>query len=218
MARGCIRTFFTTLGCLTFVLIAALAVWTFRDELGNAYRSVTGREPPGPLVPDSVIGLPSTDALRSAERKERQLASGDAGYVRLTADEVAALVHDRLDPDAREALDSVRVILYPDLVVLDGRVRLNVFGRELLGPLGGVFGSSEPLRVAGPLEVSGPGLLGWRVTQFAILRFPFPGSAIPALVNRLTGRTDGAFPIAVPEPVSEVRVRPDGVTLYRRVE
>ena len=116
MARGCIRTFFTTLGCLTFLLIAALAVWTFRGELGDAYRSVTGREPPGPLVPDSVIGLPSADALRSAERKERQLATGDAGYV------------------------------------------------------------------------------------------------------RLTGRTDGAFPIAVPEPVGEVRVRPDGVTLYRRVE
>jgi hypothetical protein len=162
--------------------------------------------------------MPSVDALRRAERKERQLASGDAGYVRLTADEVAALVYDRLDPTARDAVDSMRVILYDELVVLDGRARLDVFGRELLGPLGDVFGSSEPLRMAGPLEVPEPGSLAWRVTQFAILRFPFPGSVIPLLVNRLTGRDDGAFPIAVPESVGDVRVRPDGVTLFRRVE
>lgn len=218
MASGCIKTFFTTLGCLTFLLITALAAWTFRGELSQAYRSVTDRDPPGPVAPDSVIGLPSADALRAAEGKERRLASGDAGYVRLTADEVAALVSDRLDPEARDAVDSMRVILYDDLVVLDGRVRLEVFGRELLGPIGGVFGSAEPLRVAGPLEVHEPGSLAWRVTQFTILRFPFPGSAIPALVNRLSGRDDGTFPIAVPEPVADVRVRPDGVTLYRRVE
>ncbi len=218
MAGGCIKSFFTTLGCLTFVLIVGLAAWAFRAQLGDAYRSVTGREPPGLLGPDSVVGVPSPEALRSAERKERDIAGGEVGYVRLTADEVAALVADRLDPSAREAVDSLRVVLYDDRLVLYGRVRLDVFGRELLGPLAGVFDTSEPLRMAGPLDAATPGRLSWRCTEFSILSFPFPQSVIPALVNRLTGRDDGAFPIPVPETVGDVRVRPDGVTLYRRVE
>ena len=144
--------------------------------------------------------------------------SRDGGTTWGYANDANIAIADRLDPAAREAVDSLRVVLYDDRLVLYGHVRLDVFGRELLGPLAGVFDSSEPLRMAGPLEADRPGRLSWRCTEFSILRFPFPQSVIPALVNRLTGRDDGAFPIPVPESVGDVRVRPDGVTLYRRVE
>jgi hypothetical protein len=146
------------------------------------------------------------------------MAEGRDGFVRLTADEVAALVERRLDPGVREAVDSLRVVLYEDRLALEGRVRLDVFGRDLLGPLAGMLDSSEGLRMAGALEVLEPRRLAWDCDEFVLVGFPFPASVIPALVNRMTGRNDGAFPIPVPETVGDVRVRPDGVTLYRRVD
>jgi hypothetical protein len=118
----------------------------------------------------------------------------------------------------REAVDSLRVVLYEDRLALEGRVRLDVFGRDLLGPLAGMLDSSEGLRMAGALEVLEPRRLAWDCDEFVLVGFPFPASVIPALVNRMTGRNDGAFPIPVPETVGDVRVRPDGVTLYRRVD
>jgi hypothetical protein len=218
MAGGCIKNFFSGLGCVTFVVILAVVGWVFRAQIGDAYQSVTGTAPPALLGPDSVVGMPSADALAAAERKESSMLRGDAGYVRLTADEVASLVEARLDPVAREAIDSLRVILYRDRLALEGHIRLDVFGRELLGPLAGMLDASEPLRMGGTVAVAEPGALAWSCDEFVLLRFPLPQSVIPALVNRLTGGDDGTFHIPVPEPVGDVRLRPDGVTLYRRVE
>ena len=216
MAGGCIRNFFATLGCLAFLALVGLGAWVFRDQLGDVYRRFTGSEPPFAAGADSTVGVPSVDALRSAERKAEVMEVGRDGFVRLSADEVAALVESRLDPSVRTAVDSLRVVLYPDRLVLEGRVRLDVFGRDLLGPLADMFDSSERLRMAGVLEVLEPRRLAWECDEFVLVGFPFPASVIPALVNRMTGRGDGAFPIPVPETVGDVRVRPDGVTLYRR--
>ncbi len=217
MAGGCIKNFFATLGCLVFLVLVALGAWLFRDPLGDTYRRVFGREPPFAVDADSTVGVPSVDALRSAERKESVMEGGRDGFVRLSADEVAALVESRLDPRVREAVDSLRVVLYVDRLALEGRVRLDVFGGDLLGPLAGMLDASEPLRMAGALEVLEPRRLAWECDEFVLVGFPFPASVIPALVDRMTGRSDGAFLVPVPATVGDVRVRPDGVTLYRRM-
>ena len=217
MAGGCIKNFFATLGCLVFLVLVAVGAWLFRDQLGDAYRRVLGREPPFAADADSTVGVPSVDALRSAERKESVMEGGRDGFVRLSADEVAALVDSRLDPRVREAVDSLRVVLYADRLALEGRVRLDVFDGELLGPLAGMLDASEPLRMAGALEVLEPRRLAWECDEFVLVGFPFPASVIPALVDRMTGRSDGAFLVPVPATVGDVRVRPDGVTLYRRM-
>lgn len=218
MGGGCIKNFFATLGCLVFLLLVGLGAWVFRDQLGDAYRRVVGRDPPFGAGADSTLGVPSAEALRSAERKEAAMAEGRDGAVRLSADEIAALVESRLDADVRKAVDSLRVVLYEDRLALEGRVRLDVFGGDLLGPLAGMLDSSERLRMAGALEALEPRWLAWDCDEFVLVGFPFPASVIPALVNRMTGRSDGAFPIPVPETVGDVRVRPDGVTLYRRTD
>ena len=217
MAGGCIKNFFATLGCLVFLVLVAVGAWLFRDQLGDAYRRVLGREPPFAADADSTVGVPSVDALRSAERKESVMEGGRDGFVRLSADEVAALVDSRLDPRVREAVDSLRVVLYADRLALEGRVRLDVFDGELLGPLAGMLDASEPLRMAGALEVLEPRRLAWECDEFVLVGFPFPASVIPALVDRMTGRSDGVFLVPVPATVGDVRVRPDGVTLYRRM-
>jgi len=218
MAGGCVKNFFAAVGCLVFLLVVGLGAWLFRDQLGDAYRRVTGREPPFSMGVDSTIGAPSVDALRSAERKESSIDGGRSGMVRLTADEVASLVGSRLQPDVRSAVESLRVILYEDRVALEGRIQLTVFGRDLLGPLAGMLDASERVRMAGPLEAGSPGTLSWRCDEFVLVSFPFPYAVIPALVNRMTGRRDGTFPIPVPDTVGDVRVQPDAVILYRRAD
>jgi hypothetical protein len=220
MTGGCFKNFFATLGCVTVLVAVAIGAWVYRDQLLGVYRSFAdvGDDSGGPVFADSVVGLPSEEALRQAERKEADIGRGSGvGYVRLTADEVAALVQHRLDPVAKQALDSLRVILSDDRLTLVGQMRLDVFGQDLLGPLRDLLGTRQPVRLAGPVTLHAPGRAAWQCDEFVIRAFPFPASVIPRLVNRMTGGTDGAFIIPVPETVGEIRVNADGVTLFRRV-
>jgi hypothetical protein len=215
MAAGCFRNFFATVGCLTVLAVLAIGGWTFRDQLGGLYRSVVGV--PAAVSSDTTVGRPSAEALRAAQRKEDEIArSAGPGYVHLSADELASLIKDRLQPAVRESVDSVRVVLSEDRVVLEGQMLLEIFGRDVLGPLADWLGSRQPLRMGGPAVVREPGIVAWECDEFVIRAFPFPPSAVPRLVNRMTGGSDGVFRIAVPATVGEIRVRADGVTLHKR--
>jgi hypothetical protein len=219
LKNGCFKDLFATIGCVTVFVIVALGAWTFRDQLGGIYRSVTGTTQIGDLPSDTTVGFPSPQALRAAERKESDIARrSDVGYVTLTADEVASLVTDRLAPNAREAVDSVRVILSESRVTLEGQVRLDVFSRDALGPLAEFLESRQRLRMGGPLTLRDVGVAAWKCDEFVIRSFPFPPSAIPRLVNYMTGQDDGMLLFEIPETVGEVRVRADGISLYRRVD
>jgi hypothetical protein len=219
LRNGCFKNFFATVGCITVLVLLAIGAWTFRDQLGGAYRSVTGTAEPTDLPSDTTVGVPSAAALRSAERKEELVAhGGGAGYVVLTADEVASVIQDRMASAAREAVDSLRAILSSDRVTLEGQILLDVFGRDALGPLAEFLGSRQPLRMAGPVALRGVGVAAWRCDEFVIRSFPFPASAIPRLVNYMTGGDEGLFLFEVPATVGEIRVRADGITLYRRVD
>ncbi|NIM48407.1 MAG: hypothetical protein GTN62_01825 [Gemmatimonadales bacterium] len=217
MKGGCFRNIFAMVGCFTVLLVAGILAWEYRGQITGAFRSVISLGGEG-TAPEPMVGVPSSGALRSAERKEEAIARrGGPGYVYLSADEIAALIEDRLDPVARAGMDSIRVMLGEDRFTFEGQVRLDVFSPDLLGPLIELLGSRQPMRVAGEVKFREAGVVAWTCDEFVIASFPFPQSAIPRLVNRLTGGTDGAFLIPIPETVGDVRVRPDGVTFYRKV-
>lgn len=202
-------------GCATLLLAAGFVTYQYRVQIAGAIRSVRER----PVSEAPTVGAPSDDALRSARRKERAIGDRDGpAFVVLTADEMASLVWDGLDPAARVALDSLRVTLDEGRFTLEAMLLTRVFGRDLLGPLEGVLAEREPLRVAGPTRYRRVGVVTWEPNAFAIRAFPFPQVVVPRLVNRLTGRTDGYVPLVVPETVGDVRVRPGGVTFYRRTD
>ena len=216
MIRGCFTNFFAAVGCLTVLVLLAVGAWHFRDDIAEIYRSVVER---GSATGDgrAVVGHPSDEALQSALEKESSIARRDGpDRVMLSADEMASLIADRLSSDATRALDSISVTLERDRFVLDGMLQTEMFGRDLLGPLRGMIDPREPIRVAGPAEVRAPGVIGWVIDEFTIASFPFPGPAIPVLVDRLTGGIGGMMLFAVPAEVDDVRIRPDGVTFYRR--
>jgi hypothetical protein len=214
---GCFKNVLAGIGCLAVALIAAVAAWNYRAEIADVIRSVTGNEEV--TSAEFTVGHPSEDALRSAVGKEESIArSGGPERIVLTADEMASLIQDRLDSRARMALDSISVILEPERFSLEADLLTDVFGRDLLGPLRGIIDPHEPIRVSGMAEVVAPGIVSWRIDEFVVSSFPFPGPTIPTLVNRLTGGSDGVILISVPATVGDIRVDPDGVTFYRRAD
>jgi hypothetical protein len=216
-----VRNFFAFLGCLTTVAVGGLIAWSCRDQIAGLYhstvesrRAVSGAD----VTVGPVTGRASEAARRAAERKERAIADRDGpAYVVFTADEMAALIESRLDAGARRALDSFRVTLADDRVALEAALVTDVVGRDLLGPLGGFLEAREPLRLGGPARLATAGVLLWRPDEFVVRSLSVPPAAVPRLVDRLTGGDDGAFHIEVPSTVGDVRIRPDGVTLYRWV-
>jgi len=216
MIRSCFTNIFASIGCLTVFCLAACVLWFFRADIADVYRAAVDRGSEVRLL-QPTTGVPSPEALRAALDKEDAIARRDGpDSVALYADEMASLIADRLTSEAQQALDSIVVTLNQDRLSLDAAVRTEIFGRDLLGPLRGMIDPLEPIRVSGPADVRAPGVIGWEIDEFQVASFPFPGPAIPLLVDRLTGGTDGMLLFAVPAEVDDLRIKPDGVTFYRR--
>jgi len=215
---GCFRNVLASIGCLTILGLTAVGAWEFRDDLGRAYRAWRHSEHPRAETPQSPNrGVPSAAALKSARSKETQMGNpkGPAA-VTLTPDEVASLVDAGLDPAARRALDSVRVNLELDRFGLEAKLNVDLVGRDILGPFAMFLDSREPVVVSGPASVKRPGVMSWAPDAFTVRSFSVPGAAVPRLINSLTHGTDGTIAIPVPATVASIRVRPDGITFYRR--
>jgi len=210
---GCLKNAFATVGCVTVLAAAGVAGWEYRAQLAGVYHAVVGN-----ASSDSAsAGMASASAKRSAERKEGAMrGSRGPAYVVLNASEIASLIADGLAPSARASIDSIRVTLGAGRVTLDGRINTAVLSPDFLGPFKEALASEEPVKIAGPAHVVKPGVIAWTPDLFTVRAVPFPASSVPRLVNKITGRRDGAIPIAVPPAVADVRIRPDGVTFYRR--
>jgi hypothetical protein len=216
---GCLRNVFALVGFAVVLGVCAVLGWTYRADLDRAYHRMFPPPPPAVVAQApqaSAPGHPSAEALRTARQKEDAIARvGGPGVVVLSPDEVASLVQDGLVPQARAALDSISVTFRADRFTLEARVKTAVFGPSL-GSLAGMFNPYEPLSLGGPAVVSAPGRVAWTPDQLVIKSFPFPKSTVPTLVRQLTGQRDGAIPIVVPPTVGDLKIRPEGVSFYRR--
>lgn len=212
---GCFKNVLAMIGCFTVILLAGVLGGQYRAQIAGLYRSFTESEAPAADTPTT--GVPSETALRSAERKwqEMEKRSG-AGFVKLSAAELAALIERGFDPRARVFIDSIQVILESDGLSVSLSLKLELLGQQLLGPLGGILNERETVRMTGGARMAAVGLAFWEPDEVVIRSFPLPDATIRPMVNRLTGRSDGGVPIEVPENVGDLRIRPDGVTFYRR--
>jgi len=154
-------------------------------------------------------------ALERATDKIDSLNGWRADSVQLTAAEMASLVGAGLDPRVRAELDSLEVTLGEGRIAVAGRIRTAGLPRDVLGPLAGAFNEREPIRGAGPVEVTGPGQAEWRLDAFQVRDFEFPREMVPRIVGLVAGDSrDSVLSIAIPAGIGRVRVHPDGVTLY----
>jgi hypothetical protein len=61
-------------------------------------------------------------------------------------------------------------------------------------------------------------VLAWEPNEFSVRSIPFPRAAIPAIVNRLTGGDTGQMLFGVPSTIAEIRIEPNKMTFFRRVQ
>jgi hypothetical protein len=208
---GCLTAPFKLLGCLG--LIVALGVgYIYRDRLELEGRRLIERIQ-GDVPPSS--GRPGVSSLQSAKAKVDSLNGWRADSVVLTASEFASLVGSGMDRELRSQLDSLRVELLDGEIQVSARLRTERLPREVLGPLGGALRPTEPVRAAGPVRVTRPGVGEWSVRSFRIGDFPVPDEMVPDLVGLALGDPKRkTVPVKVPAGIRAIRVRPGGATLY----
>lgn len=209
---GCLTAPFKLLALLLFVVLLGLG-WLYRDRLADMGRAAL-REATGAPAPAVDTGRPSAEALESAQRKVQSL-EGAADSVVLTAAETASLFQRGLEPYSRAFFDSMQVRLGDGTVGVTTIVRTERLPSGLLGPFGGALREREPVSADGVVRIVEPGRGAWEIRRLQFRDIPLPRDAIPRLLARASGdsaRSD--VPLALPASVRDLRVRPDGVTLY----
>ena len=211
---GCLTAPFKILFAIIFLLLI-VAGWLYRDRLGDIGRAAW-REARGAAPSAVAAGSPSAEGLASARRKIGQLEAGRADSVVLTAGESASLIRNGLDRYAGEFFDSMGVRLLDDRISVDAVIRTGRLPSEVLGPFASAVRDREPIRAEGNLRVLEPGLAGWDVQRMQVRDIPLPKDAIPRLLDRVSGDSGmREVPVRLPRGVADLRVRSDGLTLYR---
>lgn len=199
---------------LAGILFLALVVtigWLYRHELLGALRP--GR--PAAAEAEAATGRPGRDALARARDKIDSLNGWRADSVVLTPDEMAAVIAAGLERLTRGQLESLAVRLEDDRLVVSALARTTEIPRETLGPLAGALDEWEPVEAAGTLSVARPGWAAWRVEALALRDIPLPRAAIAELVAQILPDAEPrTIPLRIPDGIGDLRVRPDGVTLY----
>jgi len=74
----------------------------------------------------------------------------------------------------------------------------------------------EPVMLAGPLAVLGPGRGRWTLEDLSLRGVPFPRPMVRQLAQRMAGAdsTGGLF-VPLPREVVDIKIRPTGVIVYR---
>lgn len=208
---GCLTLPFRLLGCLGLVVLLALG-WLYRDRIATELRRLVGDAPPA-VAADA--GRPNPAALASAERKVASMRRAGADSVTLSADEMASLMADGLDPDVRRQLDSLAVRLGDGAVVVRARLYTGRLPTELVGPLSVALRDWETVEAGGPVTVTAPGRAEWEIRQFRLRDFPLPKDLVPRMMARALGDSaQRALPVRLPRGVRDLRITPTGVTLY----
>ena len=211
---GCLTAPFKILFAIIFLLLI-VAGWLYRDRLGDIGRAAW-REARGAAPSAVAAGSPSAEGLASARRKIGQLEVGRADSVVLTAGESASLIRNGLDRYAGEFFDSMGVRLLDDRISVDAVIRTGRLPSEVLGPFASAVRDREPIRAEGNLRVLEPGLAGWDVQRMQVRDIPLPKDAIPRLLDRVSGDSGmREVPVRLPRGVADLRVRSEGLTLYR---
>lgn len=211
------KWFFRIIALMALLLVGAVA-WWYRDPILHiASRWLGPRRTALPPVADTAVGAPTPGAVSTGQRKLADLGRpGGPDSVVLTPNEMASLIGGGIDWTVRRSFDSLRVELSEGTFAVYARLDTRTLPKDALGPLAGIVGAHEPLRIAGPLAIDRPGLARWKIRELSLHDFPFPGPAVAQVARKVAGAdADGGIPIVVDRAVARVVVHPTGVVCYR---
>jgi len=209
---GCVKLAFRLVVALVLAIIV-VGAWLYRDQLIPMVRERIDRARGSHA--ESQTGTPSAGALGRARGKVDSLNAWRADSVVLNAAEMASLIQEGLSPEFTRNVDSLRVALGDGIIVVSGRLDTSVLPRDALGSFSGVLSKREPITASGPVRIVRAGVGEWRIETLKVRDFPIPRAVIDRMATEGLHSRNAQLEFAAPPGVTNVRVRPDGVTLYR---
>ena len=217
--NGCLKGLFR-LGCLALVAGALVLAWWFREPILGTLGTWFGRREPLPSVADTAVGAPTPAAIASGKAKIDSLrgtAAAAPDSVVLSANEMASLIGSGIDWTVRRTFDSLRVELLDSALAIHARLDTRALPPDALGPLAGLVGPREPIRLGGTIAIERPGTARFTVREISLRGFAFPAPAVRSVARQMAGaNADGAIPFTLDRGVADMLIRPTGVILYRR--
>lgn len=218
--NGCLKGL-VKLGCLIAVLGALALAWWFREPILRTGARWFGRSQALPSVADTAVGAPTPAATASGKSKLDSLgaaARSAPDSVVLSPNEMASLIGAGIDWSVRKTFDSLRVELFEGSLAIHARLDTRALPPGALGPLAGLVGEREPIRLGGTLAIARPGTAIFTIREMSLRGFAFPTPAVKSIARQMAGASeDGAIPLKVDPSVAEIVIHATGVVLYRRL-
>lgn len=209
------------LGCLTLLVIVAAVAWLTRDTWMSKLRRGAAVETTAVRADGGWQPVTAEGARRAREQLRRLEARNGPAYVHLTAADLVSHVLQELTRTLPASTDSIEAAAIGDRLHLRARIATADLGRDVLGPMAGLFGDRERVQLGGVLRIIRPGFGELQVKEFRIRDLSVPGALIPRLIRQITRgerppelSPDG-LPLQTPPYIGDVRVSDGRITLYR---
>lgn len=203
--RGCLTLPFRLL-LLALLVAAAILAWTYRDEIRRRIHGWTA-EPRA----TTAEGRAEDANPAQARRKVAQLGAGRDSTI-LTAAEVAALISSEANARVPRAVDSIRVSLGHDEVLVRGLADTRPLKPGLAAM---VLRDREWVDAAGRLTYRRSGMAEWEITRVRVRGIPVPRSVVENYLRQLSGSAPPrVVELPLPGQVTGLRTGATGVVLY----
>ena len=217
---GCLRRLF-----VLFVLcIGAVAAYLMRDRwlpyvpwLKSMPRVTTSRT-------DSLTWEPVSDDAAARARRAVESLGKRAGpvFVSLPPGDLASYFYIALAQQLPPSADSIEATTIGNRMYVRAIIALDDFkAADALGPLSGIVGRRERLRMGGTFAVVRSGLAQYLVEDVRLGELPIPRGGIPKLLRQIrrgampAGVAENGLPFVVPPYVADARVADGKITLYK---
>lgn len=206
------------LGCAVAIIGVLALAWWFREPIVHTFARWFGGSTALPPVSDTAVGAPTPKATASGQAKVGNLrAAAGPDSVVLTPNEMASLIGAGIDWNVRKTYDSLRVELQEGKLILHARLDTRALPPGTLGPFAGMFGEHEPLRMAGSVSIGRPGTAFYDITEMSLRGMEIPGPFVKQVTKQMAGASpNGAVPVKVDPSVTDVKIHPTGVVLFKR--
>ena len=216
---GCLRR----IGCLFFVCIAAVAAYLTRDRWLQ-YLPRFGSAPGTVEAAAGPTWEPVSDDGASRARTAIESLGQRRGpvFVNLPPGDLASYFYIALAQQLPPSADSIEATTIANRMYVRAVISLDDFkAADALGPLAGIVGRREKLRMGGTFAIIRPGLAQFLVEDVRLGELPIPRGGIPKLLRQIRrgavppGVAENGLPFVVPTYLADARVADGKITLYK---
>ena len=217
---GCLRR----IGCLFVLCIAAVAAYLMRDRWLPYVPWLKSTPRATASTTDSLTWEPVSDDAAARARRAIESLGRRTGpvFVSLPPGDLASYFYIALAQQLPPSADSIEATTTGNRMYVRAIISLDDFkAADALGPLSGIVGRRERLRMGGTFALVRSGLAQFLVEDVRLGELPIPRGGIPKLLRQIRrgsmppGVAENGLPFVVPPYVADARVADGKITLYK---